>query len=194
GALLPAWMGPTAAMTFYAALLAAPMCWLAPRLRMAPLPTIFAAWLGPLLALPYVYPSLGFDFLWGDPTYIMLIALNTAAILLFLDLGRGPLVADVGRFFAIPAVCAYFLQFPNFAPVSLIGLAFFGVVALLMAASARERWIKLTGAIALRGRSRQNLADESPWSRRELISLWVLLCNPTGCRTSAGDTLITMDY
>jgi hypothetical protein len=149
---LPASIGPTAAMTFYAVLLAATICWLATRLGMAPLPTIFAAWLGPLLALPYVYPSLGFDFLWGDPTYIMLIALNTAAILLFLDLGRGPWVADVGRFFAIAAVCAYaFLQFPNFAPVSLIGLAFFGVVALLMAASARERWIKLTGAIALGG-------------------------------------------
>ena len=50
---LPASIGPTAAMTFYAALLAATVCWLATRLRMAPLPTIVAAWLGPLLALPY---------------------------------------------------------------------------------------------------------------------------------------------
>jgi hypothetical protein len=147
---LPVSIGPTAAMTFYAVLLAATIFWLATRLGMAPLPTIFAAWLGPLLALPYVYPSLGFDFLWGVPTYITLIAFNTAAILLYLDLGRGPLVADVGRFFAIAAVCAYeFLQFPNFAPVSLIGLAFFGVVAVAMAASVRERWIKLAGAIAL---------------------------------------------
>jgi hypothetical protein len=147
---LPASIGPTAAMTFYAALLAATIFWLAGRLGMAPLPTIFAAWLGPLLGLPYVYPSLGFDFLWGDPTYIMLIACNTAAILLFLDLGRGPSVADVGRFFAIAAACGYgFLQFPNFVPVSLVVLAFFGVVALLMAASRRERLLKLAAAIVL---------------------------------------------
>src|SRR5262245_48708592 len=147
---LPASIGPTAAMTFYAALLAATMCWLATRLRMAPLPTIFAAWLGPLLALPYVYPSLGFDFLWGDPTYIMLIALNTAAILLFLDLGRGPFAADAARFFTVAAACAYeFIQFPNFAPVSLIVLAFFGVVALVMADSMHERLVKLASAIAL---------------------------------------------
>src|SRR5262249_32581338 len=26
------------------------------------------------------------------------------------------------------------------------------------------------------------------------ISLWDMLCNPMGCRTSAGDTLMTMDY
>jgi hypothetical protein len=144
---LPASIGPTAAMTFYAALLAATVCWLATRLRMAPLPTIVAAWLGPLLALPYVYPSLGFEFLWGDPTYIMLIATSTAVILLFLDFGRGPLAADAARFVAIAAVCAFqLIQLPNFAPVSLVVLAFFGVVALAMAASMRERWIKLAGA------------------------------------------------
>jgi len=147
---LPASIGPTAAMTFYALLLAVSIFWLATRLGMAPLPTIFAAWLGPLLALPYVYPSLGFEFLWGDPTYIMLIALNTAAILLFLDLGRGPLLADVARFFAIAAACGYeFLQFPNFAPVSLLVLPFFGAIGLLMAESPRERLLKLAGAILL---------------------------------------------
>jgi hypothetical protein len=147
---LPASIGPIAAMTFYAALLAATICWLATRLRMAPLPTIFAAWLGPLLTLPYVYPSLGFEFLWGDPTYIILIATNTAAILLFLDFGRGPLAADAARFVAIAAVCAYqFIQLPNFAPLSLIVLAFFGIVALAMAASMRELWIKLVGASVL---------------------------------------------
>ena len=144
---LPASIGPTAAMTFYAALLAATIFWLAGRLGMAPLPTIVAAWLGPLLALPYVYPSLGFEFLWGDPTYIMLIATSTAVILLFLDFGRGPLAADAARFVAIAAVCAFqLIQLPNFAPVSLVVLAFFGVVALAMAASMRERWIKLAGA------------------------------------------------
>jgi hypothetical protein len=149
---LPASIGPTAAMTFYAALLAATLCWLATRLRMAPLPTVFAAWLGPLLALPYVYPSLGFEFLWGDPTFIMLIAVNIAVILLFLDFGGGPLAADAMRFVAIAAVCAYqFIQFPGFAPVSLIVLAFFGVLALAMAASMRERWIKLAGASVLAG-------------------------------------------
>src|SRR6202045_4089191 len=95
---LPASIGPTAAMTFYAGLLAATICWLATRLRMALLPTIFGAWLGPLLALPYVYPSLGFDFLWGVPTYILLIATNIVVILLFLDFGRGSRAADVARF------------------------------------------------------------------------------------------------
>jgi hypothetical protein len=149
---LPASIGPTAAMTFYAALLAATICWLATRLRMAPLPTIFAAWLGPLLALPYVYPSLGFDFLWGVPTYILLIAANTAVILLFLDFGRGSFAADAARFVVIAAICAYqFIQFPGFAPVSVLVLTFFGVVALAMAASMRERWIKLAGAVALGG-------------------------------------------
>ncbi len=147
---LPESIGPTAAMTFYAVLLAVSICWLATRLGMAPLPTVFAAWLGPLLALPYVYPSLGFDFLWGVPTYIMLIALDTGAILLFLDLGRGPFIADVVRFFAVAAACAYeFLQFPNFAPVSLVVLAFFGVVALVMASSTHERVVKLAAAIVL---------------------------------------------
>jgi len=147
---LPASIGPTAAMTFYAGLLAATICWLATRLRMALLPTIFAAWLGPLLALPYVYPSLGFDFLWGAPTYILLIAANIVVILLFLDFGRGSRAADVARFVAITTVCAYqFIQFPGFVPVSVIVLIFFGVVALAMAASMRERWIKLAGAIVL---------------------------------------------
>src|ERR1700730_13686943 len=80
---LPPSIGPTAAITFYAALLAVSICWLAGRLGMPPLPTIFAGCLGPLLALPYIYPSLGFDFLWGVPTYILLIALDIAVILLF---------------------------------------------------------------------------------------------------------------
>jgi hypothetical protein len=147
---LPGSIGPTAAMTFYAALLAAAICWLATRLRMALLPTIFAAWLGPLLALPYVYPSLGFDFLWGVPTYILLVAANIVVILLFLDLGRGSRAADAARFVAIIAVCAYqFVQFPGFVPVSVIVLIFFGVVVLAMAASMRERWIKLASAIVL---------------------------------------------
>src|SRR5947209_1515496 len=38
---LPVSIGPTAAMTFYAVLLAATIFWLATRLGMAPLPTIF---------------------------------------------------------------------------------------------------------------------------------------------------------
>ena len=147
---LPPSIGPTAAMTFYAALLAVSICWLATRLGMAPLPTLFAGWLGPLLALPYIYPSLGFDFLWGVPTYILLIALDIAVILLFLDFGRGPFVADTVRFFAIAAICGYqFIQFPNFAPVSLLVLIFFGVVALAMAASMHERFLKLAAAIVL---------------------------------------------
>jgi len=147
---LPASIGPTAAMTFYAGLLAATIFWLGSRLRMAPLPTVFAAWLGPLLGLPYLYPSLGMDFLWGAPTFIMLIAFTTAAILLFLDLGRGRLAGDVARFFGVAAACGYqFLQFPNFAPVSLVVLAFFGAVTLFMAASPRERLLKLAAAIVL---------------------------------------------
>lgn len=149
-AYLPPSIGPTAAMTFYAFLLALSIFWLATRFGMAPLPTVFAAWLGPLLALPYTYPSLGFEFLWGDPTYIMLIALDTTVILLFLDFGRGPLFADYVRFFAIAAACTYqLIQFPNFAPVSLLVVIFFGIVALAMAASLYERLVKLAGAIVL---------------------------------------------
>jgi hypothetical protein len=147
---LPTSIGPTAAMTFYAVLLAVSIFCLATRLGMAPLPSIFAAWLGPLLALPYVYPSFGFDFLWGDPTYILLIAFNIAVILLFLDLGRGPFVADAARFLAIAAACTYeFIQFPNFVPVSLIVLAFFGIVALVMASSMQERLVKVAAAAVL---------------------------------------------
>jgi hypothetical protein len=84
------------------------------------------------------------------PASIGPTAAMIAVILLFLDFGRGALAADAGRFVAIAAVCAYqFIQVPNFAPVSLIVLAFFGVVALAMAASMRERWIKLAGASVL---------------------------------------------
>src|SRR4029077_12447295 len=118
---LPTSLGPTAAMTCSAVLLAVSIFCLATRLGMAPLPSIFAAWLGPLLALPYVYPSFGFDFLWGVPTYVLLIASNIAVILLFLDFGRDSLAADAARFVAMAAICAYqFVQFPGFAPVSLI--------------------------------------------------------------------------
>src|SRR5260370_12603608 len=42
-----------------------------------------------------------------------------------------------------------FVQFPNFAPVSLVVRAFFGVVGMLMAASLRERLLKLAAAIVL---------------------------------------------
>jgi hypothetical protein len=143
-------IGPTVAMTFYATLLACSIFWLAARLGLAPLPRVFAAWLGPLLALPYVYPPLGFEFLWGVPTYIVLIALDTAVIILFIDLGRGSSVADVVRFFAIAAACVYeFTLFPNFAPVSLVVLGFFGLVAVLMAASKHEVVVKLAAALVL---------------------------------------------
>jgi hypothetical protein len=67
-AQLPASIAQIVAMTFYAAELAIAIVWLAIRLGLAPLTTVAAAWIGLLLAFPYVYPSLGFDFLWGGPT------------------------------------------------------------------------------------------------------------------------------
>src|SRR5262249_18321478 len=65
--LLSPVLGPVAAMTFYAAALAAAICWLAMRLGLGALAAISAAWIGVLIALPYLYPTPGFDFLWGVP-------------------------------------------------------------------------------------------------------------------------------
>jgi hypothetical protein len=147
---LPPWIAPTIAMTFYAALLAVTICALGTRLGLNPLAAIAAAWIGLLLALPYVYPTLGFDFLWGVPTDITYLALNTAAILLFLGVGCGPPLADAARFIGLAGICAYVLmQLPNFAPVCLIALSFFAFIALLTAKTARERLVKLAVGTAL---------------------------------------------
>jgi len=147
---LPPSIGPTAAMTFYAALLAVTTCWLGTRMGLDALTSVAGAWIALLLAFPYVYPSLGFDFLWGVPAYVPLIFLDIAAFLLLLDFGKGSRSADLARFSGIAGICAYqLIEYPNFAPVSGIVLFFFGVVALLMASSMRERLIKLAGAAVL---------------------------------------------
>jgi hypothetical protein len=149
-AQLPASIAQIVAMTLYAAELAIAIVWLAIRLGLGPLPTVAAAWIGLLLAFPYVYPSLGFDFLWGVPSYVPLILQDTAIILLFLDLGRGPRAADVARFVAIAAIGIYqVIQYSTFAPMSVVALVFFGVVAVFAAASRRERLIKLGAAAVL---------------------------------------------
>ena len=147
---LPPSIGPTVAMTFYAALLAVTTCWLGTRMGLDALTSVAGAWIALLLAFPYVYPSLGFDFLWGVPAYVPLIFLDIAAFLLLLDFGKGSRSADLARFSGIAGICAYqLIEYPNFAPVSGIVLFFFGVVALLMASSMRERLIKLAGAAVL---------------------------------------------
>jgi hypothetical protein len=149
---LPPSIGPTVAMTLYAAMLAVTICWLGIRLGLDAITCVAAAWIGLLLALPYVYPSLGFDFLWGVPADIPLMLCNMGIILLFFDLGRGPRGTDVARFVGIAGASFYQLvQYPNFAPVSFVMLAFFGVVAVLAAGSMRERLIKLVSAAALAG-------------------------------------------
>ncbi len=149
-AQLSASIAQIVAMTFYAAELAIAIVWLAIRLGLAPLTTVAAAWIGLLLAFPYVYPSLGFDFLWGGPNYVPFIFQDIAIILLFLDLGRGPRAADVARFVAIASIGAYqVIQYSIFAPMSVVALVFFGVVAMFAAASRQERLIKLGAAVAL---------------------------------------------
>jgi hypothetical protein len=149
---LPASTGQIAAMTLYAGELAVAIVWLGTRLGLGPLPVVAAAWIGPLLAFPYVYPSLGFDFLWGAPIFVSLILQNTAIVLLFLDLGRGPRAADVARFCAIAALGIYqVVQYATFAPTSLVMLIFFGIVAVVAAGSRRERLIKLAAAAVLAG-------------------------------------------
>jgi hypothetical protein len=149
---LPPSVGPTAAMTFYAGVLSITICWLGTRMGLDALTSVAGAWIAVLLAFPYVYPALGFDFLWGVPASVPLIALDIAAFLLFLDLGKGPRAADAARFVAIALTGAYQLvQYPNFAPVSAIVLAFFAVVALFLAASRRERLIKLAVFVVLAG-------------------------------------------
>src|SRR5262249_11474371 len=149
---LPPSVAQIVAMTFYAAELAVAIVWLAIRLGLEPLPTVAASWIGLLLAFPYVYPSLGFDFLWGGPNYVPLILQNTAIILVFLDLGRGPRAADVARFGAIAAIGTYqVIQSSIFAPMSVVMLVFFGVVAVFAATSPMERLIKLAAVTVLAG-------------------------------------------
>jgi hypothetical protein len=147
---LPPWLAPTVAMTFYAAALAVTIYVLSLRLGLSELAAAAAAWIGVLLALPYVYPALGFEFLWGVPVDVSYTALSTAAILLFLDVGRGSPYADAARTTGILAVCTYLLlEVPSFAPVCLIEIGFFGLVALASAASRRERLIKVVAAFGL---------------------------------------------
>ena len=141
---LSASTGPVVAMTLYAAVLAFAICWLGMRLGLGELSSVAAAWIGLLLAFPYVYPTLGFDFLWTDPVYVPFIVLDVAAFILLLDLGRGPLFADATRALGIGAILIYqFVQYPNFVPVSLLVLGFYGMVAMVAAASVRERLVKL---------------------------------------------------
>jgi hypothetical protein len=105
-------------MTFYATALAVTIYVLSLRLGLSGLAALAAAWIGVLLALPYVYPALGFEFLWGVPVDVSYTALSTAAILLFLDVGRGSPYADAARTTGVLAVCTYLLlEVPSFAPV-----------------------------------------------------------------------------
>src|SRR5262245_43319141 len=113
--------GPIAAMTLYAVALAAAICWLAIRLGLAAPIAILAAWIGLLLALLYVAPPVGFDFLFGAPNFMLLILFQVTAILLFLDLGRGPPAADAAR--VVGLACVYGFQIhemPHFVPVTVI--------------------------------------------------------------------------
>jgi hypothetical protein len=143
-AYLPPKIAPVLSMSFYALELAIAIGWLSVRLGLRPVGSAVAVWIGLLLALPYVYPSLGFDFLWGVPYYISLIFTNTVIIVLYIDLGRGPRRADIARLAGIIFVGAYQLNmFTFFAPLSFLALAVFGVAAVLMAESKRERTTKL---------------------------------------------------
>lgn len=147
---LPPSIGPTAAMVFYAALLAITVCWLGARMGLDAVTTVAAAWIALLIAFPYVYPSLGFDFLWGVPACVPLIFLDIAAFLLLLEFGKNLRAPDAARFLGIAAICAFqLIQYPNFAPVSAVVLIFFGVATLVAAASWRERMIKLAGAVVI---------------------------------------------
>jgi hypothetical protein len=149
-ARLPAWIGPTVAMTFYALLLAVTIYASSLRLGLSSLAAIGAAWIGVLLAYPYVYPPLGFEFLWGVPVNAVYIALCTAAIFLFLRLGRGSWFADSVRFFGAAAICGYALfEIPSFAPVFLIEVGFFGLMSIGAAQTKRERLIKVGAALIL---------------------------------------------
>jgi hypothetical protein len=149
---LPPWIAPVLAMTVFAMELAIAIAWLGTRLGLPPLASAAAVWIGLLLALPYVYPSLGFDFLWGVPSDATIILANVALIVLFLDLGLGSHWRNLTRIAAISGICTYLLvQYPNFAPITLIVPAFFGVVAVLAAASKRERAIKLLYVVAAGG-------------------------------------------
>ncbi len=149
---LPPSIAPTVAMVFYAVVLAVTICWLGVRMGLGALTTVTGAWIALLLAFPYVYPALGFDFLWGDPAYVPLIALDIAVFVVFLDLGRGGARADAVRALSIAAMCAYQLvQYPYFVPVYLVVLSFFGAGAVVAAGTTRERVIKLVVGALLAG-------------------------------------------
>lgn len=149
---LPPAIAPTVAMVFYAAVLALATCWLGVRMGLHPLTTVAGAWTALLLAFPYVYPALGFNFLWGVPSYVMLIALDIAVFVVFFDLGRGRARADAVRLLSIAAMCAYqLIQHPHFVPVSFVVVAFFGAGAVVVAGTTRERVIKLVAAALLAG-------------------------------------------
>jgi hypothetical protein len=141
---LPPSIAPTLAMTFYALELAIAIGWLATRMGLRPLSTATAVWLGLLLAFPYIYPPLGFEFLWGVPLYASLIFQDTAIIILFLDLGKGTWRKDLARLTGIVFLAVYQLNLVTmFTPVSAVALIFFGIVALLAAESKRERVLKV---------------------------------------------------
>lgn len=149
---LPLPWGPSIAMTLYALFLALGIFWLAIRLGLATSYSMVAASIGVLLALPYKYPSLGFDFLWGVPSDCLLIALNVVVIVFFLDLGRSSRARDLAHTLGILCICIYqFLQQPNFAPVSLLPVAFLGIVAILGARTGHERIIKILAAVFIVG-------------------------------------------
>ena len=144
--------GPIVAMVWYAASLALAICWLATRLGLSALVATSAAWIGLLIALPYVYPPPGFDFLAGVPSFAWLILIQIAAILLFLDVGRGPPAADALRISGIALMYGYQIhEMPHFAPVTAIVVAYFGIVSFIAAASTRERLIKAVAATLLTG-------------------------------------------
>ena len=144
--------GPVVAMVWYAASLAVAICWLAARLGVSALTATTAAWIGLLIALPYIYTPPGFDFLAGVPSFAWLILIQIAAILLFLDVGRGPAAADAARIAGIVLVYGYQIhEMPHFVPVTLVFVAFFGIVCFVAAESWRERLIKGIAALMLAG-------------------------------------------
>ena len=96
---LPPWLGPTAAMTFYAGYsrsrsVGSARAWGSTRSPASLRPGSHCCW-----HFPTSIPRLGFEFLWGVPAYVPLIVLDMAAFLLLLDLGKGSRIGTIGTIF-----------------------------------------------------------------------------------------------
>ena len=108
------------------------------------------AWLGALVTLPFFIPTLDDWRVWGNPHFMTAIGATSLALCAFLSIGRQGIGRDFAAAAAISVLLAYLATFqPNRVVMTLPIFAFFGLAALISAASRRERWRKALVAAAI---------------------------------------------